>query len=123
VELNFRWLFPNRTRERNLPSLEDNLLPEIRTLSTEEIHQLHQKERYVEKEKHQESVYNIARITLLTYFSMLILLSSSILVCNLKKVNSEDMKWLTGRFLETSSPLVVAVVFYYFGKTDEEKKL
>jgi hypothetical protein len=82
--------------------------------------QEHQK---AEKQEHQKSVYNIARITLLAHFLILILLSSSILVCNLKKVNSEDMKWLTGRFLETSSPLIVAVVFYYFGKTNGEKKL
>lgn len=113
-------MFPFRRRKtklsnQNLPNLPDYPPPQQKILSSDELKRIQQK-IIIEQQK---SLFKLAQRTVSAYFIVFFLLSSMLLVCNFQEIDSTDVKWLITRYLEMSSPLVTAVVFYYFGNSKQ----
>ena len=107
------WKKKQKPSKSNLPNLPNYPPPKQRILSPEELQRLQQK-AIIEQQK---SLFKLAQRTVSAYFVLFFLLSSLLLLYNFRGVDSTDLKWLITRYLEMSSPLVTAVVFYYFGNS------
>ena len=118
----FNIKFPTRKRIRKtkveLPPLSGDMIPKTRSLSEKEINRYYEKKA---KFEHQQSMFKLAQTSMIGYFSTLALIGVVIILCNFKGLDSQDSKWVFSRFLETSSPLVGAVVFYYYGQNETGK--
>ena len=97
----------------DLPELTNYPPPPQRILNPSEIEHLRQKAQI----EQQKSLFKLAQRTVVLYFTLFFSLSLFLLYCNFNSIDSTDIKWFITRYLEMSSPLVTAVVFYYFGNS------
>lgn len=105
----------NQDPQPNLPGIQisNSALPQQRPLTTAELTRLQQQIKL----EQQRSLFQLAKRTVIAYFSVFVLLSILLLISSLENIDTTDFKWLITRFLEMTSPLVTAVVFYYFGNS------
>ena len=68
-----------------------------------------------------KSSFELARITIIGFFSTLTITVLSLSICDISGLKSDNVKWAMDKFLNFSSPVVTAVTFYYFGKNSQAK--
>ena len=98
--------------------------PEIKRTSPEDaaiIRRKKTKKEVIPSKELNKSSFELARITIIGFFSTLTITVLSLSICDMSGLKSDNVKWAMDKFLNFSSPVVTAVTFYYFGKNSQAK--
>jgi hypothetical protein len=123
---NFPTLFRKLLGKKQPPLLEPEEEPPLsfRELSESEKYKLQEKmlnHKHKENMDHARRRYNVARWIIGGYFISLILLMGMLTGLNLGEKDSSNMEQFIGSFMETGKQALIALVFFYVGKSQKSE--
>lgn len=113
-----------RNKPRCIIEAEEPSLPSaggivnFRELSPEELKQLSCKSQQIE---HEKSKLDLAKNIVTIYLLGLMVCCLTVFGCNYLRIESDDAKWALNKYGDLATPLVIAIVFYYFGESKIKK--